>query len=475
MSHGKIPSKRAEPPGGGDFAAWEKFFMQEHKNKLICDGCYAKSITSHGVGGNKSQMGYRLIQTRCSECGKSSRVETLLKHSQLDILLEEYTNKVKETNQLPRPAPSTKRALVQKNLTLRAKAKSTPATSSTAEAAPVVVTSSSTANIETEGTEDTQDAKETAETPLVTAQESKQAQQMKELIGLMIKQQEQLSSQQKQIDLLTAQLKQLLTNRTTETKTTPAITAVVTPKTNNSTKNTTVPKMQTTGKEAVDSPAKTSSKNKETKTFAEAVKMNLPKKTKMKENKLKRIAKQMWEPKEVPLEFTRFHIHLNDSRPLKKCKSKNEKRRVIYACLRSMGIRNHIIHASPVGNSIIEVYSIDKMREDMLDILDEKGIKNTLAPDLMKKPNFQNAKEVDRTLLIKRLGWIYFHATLQNLKKAVIQDMATDIQDEIIRYIPEYITNKEKQTTEDAPEVARHADMEVCEITEIECAPAHHE
>jgi hypothetical protein len=205
--------------------------------------------------------------------------------------------------------------------------------------------------------------------------------------------------------------------------------------------------------------------------YAEVTKRNRKPATKKPKN-IRSVARKCWEEKEAPLEFTRFHLELNDSRPLRQCTSKRTKKKLVYAILKSIGIRQHVILATPIGNSRIEVYSIDTLRESMLDILDDRKIKYTVAPNIMKQPEYENAKPINMELVTNRLGWLYYHAKLQNLKKAILDRVPQDLIATITNYLPEY--KKTNLITEDAPEVIEIADMDVCE-SNLQTGAQHHE
>lgn len=460
----KVKIKKVDPPKGSEFQAWEKNFFNNNKEKLNCDKCNHTKIINHGIGGNLSQMGFRLIQTECASCGVRSRVEKLLKYSNQEALLQEYNQKMKEFNTLARPISFNQGARVSPqggNLVSNQKDQNSSSISQILMKKRKVTTDR-VINIE----KDHQSTKLTETNPNI--QDDSKSPEMKAILKVVTELKEQLAKKDEQIHRLIQQVERL-SGKQAEQTSTPKIGGLFTFTVPQNNLNTDISKAGT--RTNVGSLKENATKTNKQTSYADITKKNRPLKKKKSTN-IKSVARKCWGEKEEPLEFMRFHIELSDSRPLRKCKSKRMKQKLVYAIIKSMGIRKHIILATPVGNSRLEIYAIDSLRGEMLDILDEKKIRYTLAPNLLEKPAYDNAKDVEKDFISRRLGWLYYHAKLQNLKKAILQGLNQEIQEKIKEFIPDYI--QKNAITEDAPEVIEIADMDVCD-SNLQTGAQHHE
>jgi hypothetical protein len=154
-------------------------------------------------------------------------------------------------------------------------------------------------------------------------------------------------------------------------------------------------------------------------------------------SKIKRLAARMTAPREAPLQFQRLHIRVSDTRPLKMAATRQEKQKLIQAFLKHQDMRKSVFIASPIGNSIIEVY----VRQDHLAQIQEKLDKDKIRHetiDLVKPAAYPGAPALDYELLVKRLGWLYYHARLSNLRAAILEDLPQQTQDAICTYVPPY-------------------------------------
>ena len=148
--------------------------------------------------------------------------------------------------------------------------------------------------------------------------------------------------------------------------------------------------------------------------------------------RLQKLAKKAVAKPRDPLQFEKVHFVVNDNRPFKECKSASETIALIWAMLKELKIRNHVIEVSKVGGSVVELY-VKKTRVEAVKVILKRARcqvfldYNVLAiPDHSKKTaDFYQEK------VVKRISHLLFRAPLVNLRVCMLDGLPVEIQREI--------------------------------------------
>jgi hypothetical protein len=141
-----------------------------------------------------------------------------------------------------------------------------------------------------------------------------------------------------------------------------------------------------------------------------------------------KVALGMMKPRTDPLKFTKLHLKINDSRPIKACGTAKEVNELFNNLLNNIGIRKDVFLYSKIGNSILEIFVPDDetILQRVMDKLVAKKVETldyvnpTTVPAYAKCANAMEMTAV-------RLAFLYKKAQLKNLKECILQDCSAEL------------------------------------------------
>lgn len=135
-------------------------------------------------------------------------------------------------------------------------------------------------------------------------------------------------------------------------------------------------------------------------------------------------------PKSEPLEFSRLHIMLRDTREVKKFMKKGRLYDFLWDFTRALGIKKWVLDVSIIGSQIVEIYVRTDAVMRILDICEAEKVVVEEFFDLNAVPVFGRIKDIRRRM-VRRLSFIYRRAALINLRKCILEGLPEDIQNAI--------------------------------------------
>jgi hypothetical protein len=109
-----------------------------------------------------------------------------------------------------------------------------------------------------------------------------------------------------------------------------------------------------------------------------------------------------------------------------------------------IGVYQLTARTSLIGNSILELYAIEENQSTIRNRMQANGwteieFKPEEEPDFMK----ENAdKNLDASKLINRLAYLYAGTTVQNLRKAFMEDISVETQMKILERVEEIVEQR---------------------------------
>jgi hypothetical protein len=386
--------------GGEEFVpevlqAFEKEFFKTNKGKFICLKCKSHDIVSNGIAGNPNQFGVKLIQAICKNCNNRKRLAEFMSDSTFQVEWDEYSSRMR----VPIARSATSQLSVENSQSQNVEIdieEEVPVSGSQDNALSQIL-------IRMKLLED-KVLKLEQENEAVKAENAI----LKEQNALYKKQLDHIRREEEELDAAAEKVAQELgmTSEVEIVKEKPA------PKTFAAVASTSV----TSG-----------------------VKKGYTIKGKGKSKQVKKRATQLFTPVGDALSFARIQIKIMDTRPMKKAKNAKEKNAVINAALKQIGIRDDTILFSMIGNSVVELYIKANKEEEVLTKLNEKNIEVERQVNPMSVPTFATLKEEK---LVSRLGWLYYHSKLINLKNCILEGLTGIIKEKVIGYVPAYLVGE---------------------------------
>jgi len=135
-----------------------------------------------------------------------------------------------------------------------------------------------------------------------------------------------------------------------------------------------------------------------------------------------------------PARFEKIVFKVNDSRPLKKCKTFQEINQIVNGLFKAVGIKGAIFMWSKIGNSLIEIIVPEEQAKDVkwnlfeneLNIIDEPKLWN--AP-----PHYTGPWTYEK--FVKRNAFLYRTARLNNLKECILRGVPDEIAEMILAQV----------------------------------------
>jgi hypothetical protein len=153
--------------------------------------------------------------------------------------------------------------------------------------------------------------------------------------------------------------------------------------------------------------------------------------TKKKSNtkQLKRNAQRLTRPVGPPIEFSKIHYKLNDSRPLKKCNSSREVNALLRAHIKAVDINNDTFAISKIGNSVLEIIVPKNKRNLIRGKLEENNLE--VLADFTNSGNPAYVNPNFKETMIRRLTNQLKYARLANVKKCIRSGVPAEILAEV--------------------------------------------
>lgn len=383
---------------------YEKRFLQEtfSKNKALfsCPSCHVQGTGSNaGKAGSDAQGGVRISSILCvaanGGCGRKLRVAPWLEASNQPGLLATYNRSLEaakanglRTTKPSQPAPRQTKFNFEVRKRARNDTTPEPATASTItnQIAPQITTQPTTAAI--------------APTSAAASFE----------ISMIYARLEALENAQKRIETLENENKQLKAQLAELTATRAAPPPVA---------NTAAPLEQ----------RDINSTNKPT-TYANILAKPAPAPITTK-NFVKKAAPKLLAQRPEPTQFGKLYVKINDSRPIKKCKTAKEVQSLLEGVLQFLKIRKQVFRCSKIGNSIMEIYFPLENRSYIIDqlIYNQAEILQNFNP--AAAPTYGRLRDCTEKT-IKRLTHLYRNAHLKNLRECILKEYSPEIQEAVI-------------------------------------------
>lgn len=395
-------------------------FHVQQKTRVKCANpeC-GGNLVSCGVGGNPNSGGLRMLQFKCTKCGVKKRMATLLKELNEPELLKTYEDMVYEHN------------FEAIELLTKPRRESTLMDfwGNTQESSEAVGETARTASDEIECTPiDTRADLQTGGKNAVEGPEAST------LPGLAVngnatrsnshanendaeywkkkymENEKMLKDNEKKLNDLMAQMEEMKQNIAKLSGNVPA-------------------SEETEGIKKTNAPKKDvlSATPAENNSYAAMVK----KPAANRKNHFQKEAKKFTKVAGPPLEFAKIYYKVNDSRPLKKCKTAKEVKQLLNAHKKSIGINSEVFMISKIGNSVIEIIVPKNRKYYVRSILEENNL--MILDDFCVANNSQYANNNSnyRQKMVKRITFQLKIARLQNLKKAIRNGIPADILSEV--------------------------------------------
>jgi hypothetical protein len=140
---------------------------------------------------------------------------------------------------------------------------------------------------------------------------------------------------------------------------------------------------------------------------------------------LKKQAQKLNRVSGPPIEFTKIHYQVQDSRPFKKCHSRREITTIIREHLKAINIMPHVFMFSKIGNSIIEIIVPKSKKYLVHSYIEENNLR--IIEDFSPTAN---PHAVDSNYKLKMANRIAFQlkiAGLQNLRRVIRAGIPDDV------------------------------------------------
>lgn len=152
----------------------------------------------------------------------------------------------------------------------------------------------------------------------------------------------------------------------------------------------------------------------------------------------KKVTASMIRPVQEPLEFSKLHLTITDSRPLKRCKNAREVNALLRKLLIHIGIANQVLLFSKIGNSILEIYVPTKDLRDIVGKIEAKEIQLNPGYNPTEVPAHvveDEAIERMEAKAIKRVAFLYCRAWLKKLKECIFDGFDESFRTKVLQEI----------------------------------------
>jgi hypothetical protein len=152
---------------------------------------------------------------------------------------------------------------------------------------------------------------------------------------------------------------------------------------------------------------------------------------------IKRMAKSIFTERTEPLEFSKIHLKVEDSRPFKRANNRLEKTKLVTAALKNLGIFKDTTLYSTIGNSIIEVIVPTKAVYKVTAKIDKAAIEILKDFNPMNVPSYVKSEELSirmKESAIKRIAYLYRKAGTKNMKNTVIAGLDDHTIDKVTSF-----------------------------------------
>lgn len=138
----------------------------------------------------------------------------------------------------------------------------------------------------------------------------------------------------------------------------------------------------------------------------------------------------MLAPREAPLEFQRTHIRIQDARGLRACKSAGEVDSIIRSTLTTLGIKKRVVAFSKIGNSILELYTATRDRDEILEAFARYGVEVIQNFDVLAAaPHVRMHDPTPK--VINRLTYLYRRAHVMNMRACILAGYPDEISNAV--------------------------------------------
>lgn len=127
--------------------------------------------------------------------------------------------------------------------------------------------------------------------------------------------------------------------------------------------------------------------------------------------------------------FKLIQFKLASTAAMKKLTSNLDKLRLIWKLTETLGIRNSVFEVSRIGNSIVELYVIEKHYEQIRDTLESFQLE-IVTVNPMDVPDFGKIQDTYQ-LVRRRKGAMFKRARLVNLRNTILADIPKEMANEI--------------------------------------------
>ena len=455
------------------FEEFEKSLFLQVRDDLQCVNCKSSSLGNHGVGGDANQFNVRLIQVKCKKCGRKMRLKDLLIKANLSQEVKAYEEKLIE-NKVKKPKKEQKDIIskfvkVIDNFIVKEKTE-------------LVIPDKATVVVCEPDLDGPSKQEENKEILMLKEENYKLLESISQL-AILVKQNRELIAQ------LNSKLRESKANESF--KTTKREDKTVTAQNNlNFNKESTpvstkgkpiqvptvgkegkmLPKGSTNDKtriidsklqvnyqekghgqrffsgkgklESQDQKSETNQTNEiapdqkgNEETWSQVVRKHRPRKEKVKESSIsntaiKRMAVGLTKKRREPLEFVRLHIEIYDTRSIKRAKKEMQVAKLVWTLLKMIGIARWTLEYSLIGNSILEIYVKANNLNSVKETLAEKEMNLIEEFDIATKPTHAQTDDY-KSLLVKRIKFLYGRARLVNLRKCILGGLPEEIVKEV--------------------------------------------
>ncbi len=140
---------------------------------------------------------------------------------------------------------------------------------------------------------------------------------------------------------------------------------------------------------------------------------------------LKRQAQKLNRVSGPPIEFTKIHYQVQDSRPFKKCNTRREITTLIREHLKSIDIMQHVFMFSKIGNSVIEIIVPKSKKYLVHSYLEENNLR--IIDDFSPTANPHAIDSNYKMAMARRIAFQLKLAGLQNLRRVIRAGIPDDV------------------------------------------------